>query len=119
MDPVALIPYALGGLAGGGVVWLAMTASQLRREIAELRRRAEIERLSSAAAPHTHNGGALAGGTLQALEHRAQLLSVAALVKLAARDNLDALIRVSPEMADEVLRELAPHLFNEDETEHD
>lgn len=48
------------------------------------------------------------------LDHRAQLLSVAALVKLSARDNLDALKRLSPEMALEVIGEVAPQLITKE-----
>lgn len=44
MELVELIPYALGGLAGGGVVWLVMMAYQLRRDNDRLA--AEVARLA-------------------------------------------------------------------------
>ncbi len=81
-------------------MWLLMRLRQQDREIAELRARV--------------NRPAPQWAQEMQLDHRAQLVSLAALVQLAARDNLDALIRLSPEMASETIRELAPHLFQKD-----
>jgi hypothetical protein len=86
------------GLAGGSAAtWLAMRYRRLAERIAELER---------AQTPPTP-----AWAESMKLDHRAQLISVAALVQLSLRDQLDALMRLSPEMAREEIERVAPQLF--------
>lgn len=92
---------AAAGLSAAGVVWLIMTVNLLRARVAELE---QVKRQPAPAATQ-------AWADNLKLDHRAQLLAVAALVKLSARDQLDALQRLSPEMVREVVQDIAPHLF--------
>jgi type II secretory pathway component PulM len=75
------------------------TNAELQRQVSDLQAAAKLP----APAPYT-----LADNLRQ--DHRAQLLSIAQLVRLGARDNLDALQRISPEMVKELFEEIAPHL---------
>ena len=102
MEVTQLLVVAGSLAAGAGLTWLVMTIRRQAERIADLERRA--------ARPGPHWAEELR------LDHRAQLVSVAALVKLSARDNLDALVRLSPELAREVVQEIAPHLFPQERT---
>ena len=103
---VVLVAAGAGGVAAGGVVWLLMTISQLRARLVELER-AQRQPVPAATQAWADN---------LKLDHRAQLLAVAALVKLSARDQLDALQRLSPEMVREVVQDIAPQLFTKETT---
>lgn len=94
-----LLALAAGGLVVGAIVWLVMTLDRQAGEIADLRRRQQ---------------DGPAWSQEMKLNHRQQLVSIAALNQQATRDLLDALMRVSPEMAREVIQEVAPHLFQKD-----
>lgn len=91
-----LVAFVAGGLAVGLVVWLAMRVSRLESENAELRRKQD-------AGP--------AWAESMKLDHRAQLASITVLQELAAQDQLDALMRMSPEAVQRVVAKIAPHLF--------
>lgn len=101
MYPLSTVLLALvaGGLGVGAVVWLVMTLDRQAAEIADLKRK-------QADGP--------AWSQEMKLSHRQQLVSIAALNQQATRDLLDALMRVSPDMAREVIEEVAPHLFRKD-----
>lgn len=94
-----LIAFAVGGLAVGAVVWLVMWASRQSQRIAELERRLA-------------NGPEWAAN--MKLDHRAQLASIAVLQELAAQDQLDALMRLSPDAVHRVVEKIAPQLFTRD-----
>jgi hypothetical protein len=93
------VAFAAGGLAVGLVVWLAMRISRLEQENADLKRRQQ---------------DGPAWSQEMKLNHRQQLVSIAALNQLAARDLLDVLMRVSPDMAREIIEEIAPHLIQKE-----
>lgn len=95
-----LVAFAAGGLAVGLVMWLAMRVSRLEQENAQLRQKQQ-------AGP----------GWAQELrlDHRQQLVSIGALIKLSTRDNLDALSRMDPAALKELVAEFAPHLFQKDD----
>lgn len=101
---VVIAAAGAGGIALGGMVWLLMTVGQLRARLAEL------EQAKRQPLPVTTQAWA---NNLQ-LDQRAQLLAVAALVKLSARDQLDALMRLSPEMVREVVQDIAPQLLDKE-----
>lgn len=91
-----IVAFVAGAAICGAVVWLVMVIGRQAERIAEL------ERLQ-------RNGPAWADE--MKLNHRQQLVSIAALNQLAAREVLDALMRISPEMVHEVIKEIAPHLY--------
>lgn len=94
-----VIAFAAGGLAVGLVVWLAMRISRLEQENTDLKRRQQ-------------DGPAWAAD--MKLDHRAQLASITVLQEIAAQDQLDALMRMSPEAVQRVVEKIAPHLFWKD-----
>lgn len=98
MDPLSavLLAFAAGGLSVGVVVWLVMRVSRLEAD------NAELKRLLANGPAWTEN---------LKLDHRAQIASVAILQELAAQDQLDALMRLSPEAVQRVVAKIAPHLF--------
>lgn len=98
MDPLTKLALAvvLGALAGGGLVWLLMERQALVRRVADLERRQQ-------------DGPAWAAS--MKLDHRAQLASIALLQEIATQDQLDALMRLSPEAVRRVVEKIAPHLF--------
>lgn len=98
-------------LAAGGVVWLTQTIGQLRARLTEQAQQIEALRQEQAKPLPV---AVREWAANRDLDHRAQLLSVAALVKLSARDSLDALQRVSPEMALEVIGDVAPQLIKKE-----
>lgn len=106
MYPLSVVLWAFvaGTLAAGAVVWLLMTVGQLRARIVELEQAAKQP--APTATPQWAES--------MKLDHRAQLLSIAGLVKLGVTDNLDALMRISPEMAREVVERVAPQLFTKE-----
>jgi hypothetical protein len=91
-----VIIATMGAVGGGGIVWLLMTLRRQAEQITELKQRQE-------------SGPAWA--TAMKLDHRAQLASIAVLQELAAHDQLDALMRLSPEAVHRVVEQIAPHLF--------
>jgi len=87
----------LSAVAGGGLVWLLMTLAAQSQRIADLERKQS-------------DGPAWAQG--MKLDHRAQLVSIAALQEVAVRDLLDAMMRLDPQSVRRVVEEVAPHLFS-------
>lgn len=102
MEVTNLLALIAAFAGGATVTWFAMDRHRLAERLAELER-ARREPAQPAAWAETMR-----------LDHRAQLLSVAALVKLSLRDQLDALMRLSPEMAREEIERVAPQLFRKD-----
>ena len=102
MEVTTLLQLIAAFVGGSAATWLIMRDRRLAERIAELERQK-----ATPAAP-----GVWAEGLR--LDHRAQLLSVAQLVKLSARDQLDALMRLSPELVRELLREEFPWLFDKE-----
>lgn len=100
MEIVNLLQIIAGFAGGAAITWLIMD----HRRLAE--RLAEAEKAKAPAGPQWAES--------LRLDHRAQLVSVAALVALSLRDQLDALMRLSPEMAKEEIERVAPHLFRKD-----
>ena len=87
---------ALAFVAGGVIVWLLMTIRRQAERIADLERKQS-------------DGPAWAQS--MKLDHRAQLVSIAALQEVAVRDLLDAMMRLDPQSVRRVVEEVAPHLF--------
>ncbi len=124
MDPLTktLIIAAMSALGGGAAVWLLMTLRELRRRIDLLRgeehrrqddarslseAQTEIVRLKAANEDLSRRAWP---GTLN-LDQRAWLASITGLQEVAAQDQLDALMRLSPEAVQRVVAKIAPHLF--------
>jgi hypothetical protein len=126
MDPL-ILAFVAGGAAIGAVVYLAMTARRLGDRITQLEGALEdekksrgplIERLDGAQA--TQAKLAVENEELRRrawpsnlnLDQRAWLSNVSTLQELAAQDNLDALMKLSPEAVQRVVQKIAPHLFD-------
>ena len=98
-----LVALLAAAAAGAVFTWFVMTIRRQNEQLAEYR-----QQLAAQAVPP------MQWAENMRLDHRAQLVSVASLVKLSARDNLDALMRLSPEMVREVVESIAPQLFTKE-----
>lgn len=92
---VGFIGLAVGSLGGAFITWLIIRQSQLNRELAALR--AEMERLARPRRAWLDE---------IRLDARSELLAAAQLMKLSVHDGLDALNRLSPKLAQEVVDEV-------------
>ena len=121
-----ILAFIAGGAAIGSVVYLVMTARRLNERITQLdgaladekqQRTALIERLDAAQAAKTKLAAEnedlqrRAWPTNLNLDQRAWLSNVSTLQELAAQDNLDALMKLSPEAVQRVVRKIAPQLL--------
>ena len=90
--PLAVVAIVCAGvvgtLSGAFITWLIIQVYQLRRELAALQRprRVWLDEIR--------------------LDARTELLATAQLMKLSVHDGLDALRRISPQLAEEVVKEV-------------
>ncbi len=96
---VGLLGLGIGSLTGALITWTVFQQqqqqAQLGRELAALR--AEVEKLSRPRRAWMDE---------VRLDVRTELLATAQLLKLSVHDGLDALRRLSPGLAEEVIREV-------------
>jgi len=130
MDQVTIeriLTFVAGGLTTGAAVWVVSTIADLRRRVADLLRRDEVRRDAEHADAEKLAALQAANAQLKAanedlsrrawpgslnLDQRAWLASITGLQEVAAQDQLDALMRLSPEAVQRVVSKIAPHLFS-------
>lgn len=135
MDPLtkSLMILVAGLIAGVGVCWAVMTMGQLRKQLDELTADLNQERAERRQAEKDHGqqlaerDQAVAKAVAESdvlrrtawpgnltLDQRAWAVNIANLVELSTQDQLDALMRLSPDAVQRVFAKIAPHLVTKE-----